>query len=65
MNEEISVRKEWFEQLADLAEEVRIDVDKWLDEGKGSMPTSITKLYGYASSARTILAHAPKQEDLM
>lgn len=65
MKDEISVRKEWFEQLADLAEEVRIDVDRWIDEGKGTMPSSISKLSGYASSARTILAHAPKEEEIM
>lgn len=56
--EEIIVQKSWLKELLSLSEEVRKDLDKWnYETANVLLPESVSKLTGYASSAKTILKY--------
>lgn len=53
----ISVPVSWFEQLLKLSKRAQSDSERWYLGEKPLMPTSISSLIGYSSSAESIIKH--------
>lgn len=61
--ESVEVPIIWLEQLYKLSMEARKAQDKWFETEKPLMPTSISKLIGYASSAKTIILYGKHEKE--
>ena len=53
--ETVEVQKVWLETLLKLSVECEKAQDEWFETEKPLMPTCLSKLIGYSSSAKTML----------
>jgi len=58
MKDTIEVPVKWLETLLRLSNQCNKDQEKWFEGENPLMPTSVSRLIGYSSSAKTIITNA-------
>jgi len=54
--EDIKVPRKWLKSLLALSEQANKEMDNWNESDKPYMPMVMSKLIGYSSSAKSLLA---------